>query len=130
LQQFTTDQFTVSEKLELKESDIKDKKKESKIDEKMEIKGGNTKGKNPYEDADQRFMEGKIHLIDEDSSNLLALLTETATQNRGQSQGQNGKNYQGQDQVQNGNTYQNQNIFAYDDRPKKNPKIPESKKLP
>jgi hypothetical protein len=118
----------------MKESDIKDKKKESKLDEKLDIKGGNTKGKNPYEDADQRFMEGKIHLIDEDSSNLLALLTETAAQNRGQDQdqgqGQNLKNYKGQDQVQIGNTYQNQNIFAYDDRPKKNPKIPESKKLP
>ena len=118
----------------MKENDNKDKKKETKVDEKMEIKGGNTKGVNPYEDVDQRFMEGKIHLLDEDSSNLLALLTETATQNQGQNQNQNGNGYynkgQGGDQMQNGNTYQNQNIFAYDDRPKKNPKIPESKKLP
>lgn len=108
----------------MNENDKKDKKKESKVDEKMEIKGGNTKGVNPYEDVDQRFMEGKINLKDEDSSNLLALLTETALQNRDLNQNKN------QDQVQNEGTFLNQNIFAYDDRPKKNPKIPESKKQP
>ena len=105
------------EKLNLKNG--KDKEKETKIDTK--IQGGNTKGKgvDPYKDIDQRFMESKNILQESESSDLYALLTESSSQSMMSSD----------DQQQSGNILNSRNILlGFDDRPKKNPKIPESKK--
>lgn len=104
--------------------DGKFKEKETKIDTK--IQGGNTKGKgvDPYKDIDQRFMESnsKNLLQDSKSSDLYALLTEGSLKN----------SVGGDDrEVSEGsfNTENTKNILlGFDDRPKKNPKIPENKK--
>ena len=111
--------FLTVDKLNLKNG--KDKEKETKIDSK--IQGGNTKGKgvDPYKDIDQRFMESKNVLHDTESSDLYALLTE------GSSSSKNLIN--SDDQQQSEYSFNSRNILlGFDDRPKKNPKIPESKK--
>ena len=90
----------------------------------MKIKDGNTKGVDPYKDIDQRFMESKINNIENEPSNLLAVLTKAAE----------GNQYSDSDSVQNRDYNFNDvsestdKIVSYDDRPKKNPKIPEIKK--
>ena len=114
--------FIAVEKQNLK--DGKFKEKETKIDTK--IQGGNTKGKgvDPYKDIDQRFMESnsKNVLQDSKSSDLYALFTEGSLKN----------SVGGDDrEVSEGsfNTENTKNILlGFDDRPKKNPKIPENKK--
>jgi hypothetical protein len=111
--------FIAVEKQNLK--DGKFKEKETKIDTK--IQGGNTKGKgvDPYKDIDQRFMESnsKNVLQDSKSSDLYALLTDDSLKN---SRG-------GDDQEVSEGSFNTKNILlGFDDRPKKNPKIPENKK--